>query len=135
MRPMTTHAERRPHLLIVDDEEAVAYPLSQYFRARGCQVDMATEPEEAEALVSHRRYDLAILDICLSNIRPTAGLDVLREIRRRSPGTAVIVLSGHVSAEVEREARSAGADRVLSKPMPLSELAAEVRALVGVAVG
>ena len=135
MRPMTTHAERRPHLLIVDDEEAVAYPLSQFFRARGCHVDMAMELEEAEALVSHRRYDLAILDISLSNLRATAGLDVLREIRRRSPGTAVIVLSGHVSAEVEREAWSAGADRVLSKPMPLSELAAEVRALVGVAVG
>ena len=127
--------DRRPRLLILDDEEAVAYPMSQFFRGRGCHVDMAMEAEEAEALVSHRQYDLAILDLRLSNVAPTAGLDVLKEIRRTSPGTAVIVLSGNVSSDIEHEARRAGADRVLLKPLPLPALLEAAADLAGVSLG
>jgi CheY-like chemotaxis protein len=98
-------------------------------------VDVAAEPEEAEALISHRRYDLAILDLRVTRFGGTEGLEVLREIRRRDHGTKVIMLSAYISPEVEAEARTLGASAVLRKPQPLPDLAHLAYALAGVARG
>jgi two-component system response regulator HydG len=120
------------HVLLLDDEEAILLPTARYFRSLGCTVDMAREPEEAEALVSHRRYDLAILDLRVTRFGGTEGLEVLREIRRRHHKTSVIILSAYVSPEVEEEARALGADSVIRKPQPLPDLAHLAFALMGV---
>src|SRR6476646_263403 len=106
-------------VLLLDDEEAILLPTARYFRSLGCTVDMAREPEEAEALISHRRYDLAILDLRVTRFGGTEGLEVLREIRRRDHATKVIMLSAYISPEVETEARALGASAVLRKPQPL----------------
>ena len=119
------------NVLLLDDEEAVLMPTARYFRSLGCTVDVAREPEEAEALISHRRYDLAILDLRVTRFGGTEGLEVLREIRRRDHGTSVILLSAYVSAEVEAEARALGASAVLRKPQPLPDLAHLAFALAG----
>jgi CheY-like chemotaxis protein len=118
-------------VLLLDDEEAILLPTARYFRSLGCTVDMAREPEEAEALVSHRRYDLAILDLRVTRFGGTEGLEVLREIRRRDHATSVIVLSAYISPEVEEEARALGADSVIRKPQPLPHLAHLAFALMG----
>jgi CheY-like chemotaxis protein len=119
------------HVLLLDDEEAVLLPTAHYFRRLGCTVDVAREPEEAEALINHRRYDLAILDVRVTRYGGTEGLEVLREIRRRDHHTVVIVLSAYISAEVEAEARALGAGGVLRKPHPLPDLAHLALALMG----
>jgi CheY-like chemotaxis protein len=118
-------------VLLLDDEEAVLLPTARYFRNLGCTVDVAGEPEEAEALISHRRYDLAILDLRVTRFGGTEGLEVLREIRRRDHATKVIMLSAYVSPEVETEARALGASAVLRKPQPLPDLAHLAFALAG----
>jgi len=110
-------------LLLLDDEEAILSPTAAYFRTLGFAVDVAREAEEAEALVHHRRYDVAILDLRVTPYGGTEGLEVLREIRRRHSRTVVILLSAYVSPEVEAEARALGSDAVLRKPQPLPELA------------
>jgi CheY-like chemotaxis protein len=120
---MTEQPRPRRHVLLLDDEETILLPTAKYFRSLGCAVDVAREPEEAEALVSHRHYDLAILDLRLTRYGGAEGLDVLREIRRRDHATSVIVLSAYISPEVEAEARALGADGVLGKPQPLPDLA------------
>jgi len=119
------------HVLLLDDEEAILLPTATYFRSLGFEVDTAREPEEAEALVQHRRYDLAILDLRVGAFGGTAGLEVLREIRRRDLETSVIVLSAYISSEVEAEAWALGADSVLCKPQALPELAELALALIG----
>jgi CheY-like chemotaxis protein len=118
-------------VLLLEDEEAILHPVGTYFRALGCSVDLAREPEEAAALVSHRHYDLAILDLRVTRFGGTEGLEVLREIRRRDHATSVIVLSAYISLEVEEEARALGADGVLRKPQPLPDLAHLAFALMG----
>jgi two-component system sensor histidine kinase BarA len=111
------------HLLLLDDEEAILKPTAAYFRSLGFTVDNAREPEEAEALVHHRCYDLAILDLRVTRYGGSEGLEVVREIRRRCHETCVIVLSAYISPEVEAEARALGADSVLHKPQLLPDLA------------
>jgi CheY-like chemotaxis protein len=122
-------------VLLLDDETSILLPMARYFRGLGCNVDVAREPEEAEALVLHRRYDLAILDLCLTRFGGTEGLEVLREIRRSDRGTRVILLSAYISSEVEEEAWALGADGVLRKPQPLPELAQLALALMGTSRG
>jgi len=119
----------KPLVLLLDDEESILQPTATYFRSHGCEVDSAREPEEAEALVLHRSYDLVILDLRVG-VGGAAGLEVLREIRRHDEATSVIVLSAYISSEVEAEAWALGADSVLSKPQPLPDLAQLALALM-----
>src|SRR5437899_2691196 len=48
---MTDQGASGKHILLLDDEEAILLPTAKYFRGLGCTVDMAREPEEAEALI------------------------------------------------------------------------------------
>jgi len=115
--------EATRRILFIDDEKAIQAPLVRYFARLGCKVEAAAEPEEAEALIAHHRYDLAIVDLRLGRFGNADGLDVLREIRRRRPSTSIIVLSAYVSPEVEKEATCLGAAVVLRKPQALPDLA------------
>jgi CheY-like chemotaxis protein len=132
----TIDESAQPHgkarrILLLDDEPVILRAMARYFRKLGWTVDSASEPEEAEALTAHRRYDLAILDMRLTRFGNAEGLEVLRHIRKHDPWTGVIVLSAYVSAELEEEAVRLGADVVLRKPQPLPQLAQIVLALVG----
>jgi len=109
-------------VLIVDDEESILAPLSRYFRRIGCEVVAAQEREEAEALLEHQRFDLILLDLALSGYG-LEGLEILQSLRSGTRGTPVIVLSGLVTPDLEREALRRGADAVLPKPQPLADLA------------
>jgi CheY-like chemotaxis protein len=126
--PRSEPAPRRSALLL-DDEEAILLPTATYFRSLGFAVDMAREPEEAEALVQHHHYDLAVVDLRVTPFGGAQGLDVLREIKRRQPRTSVIVLSAYISPELE--AWALGADGVLSKPQSLPVLARLALGLMG----
>ena len=120
----------------LDDEEAVLLPTARYFRSLGCTVDVAAEPEEAEALVSHRRYDLAILDLRVTRFGGTEGLEVLREIRRRDhahQGHHAERL--HLAGGGDGSADSRGRAPCSRKPQPLPDLAHLAFALTGVARG
>jgi DNA-binding response OmpR family regulator len=129
--PEATKRVLSHRILLLDDEQAILTPMARYFGKLGFTVDMASEAEEAEALISHRRYDLAILDLRLTKFSDAAGLDVLREVRKRDHWTSVIILSAHVSQDAEEEAVRLGADAVLRKPQPLPELAQLALALMG----
>ncbi len=123
-----------PRILLLDDEDAILVPMSRYFAKLGFTVDMASEAEEAEALISHRRYDLAILDLRLTKFSDAAGLDVLREIRRRDDHTSVIIVSAYASEAAEAEAVRLGAAAVLRKPQSLPELAQLALSLMGATI-
>jgi DNA-binding response OmpR family regulator len=109
--------------LLLDDEDSILVPTATYFRSLGFTVDTARETEEAEALIEHRSYDLAVLDLRVGPVGGAAGLDVLREVRRRHSAASVIVLSAYISPEVEAQAWALGADGVLCKPQSLPDLA------------
>lgn len=131
--PNPDHQKRSPsrRILLLDDEAAILAPTARYFQKLGFTVDVASEAEEAEALISHRQYDLAILDLRLTKFSDAAGLDVLRELRRRDHSTSVIILSAYACPEAEAEAVRLGADAVLRKPQPLPNLAQLALALIG----
>ncbi len=117
-------------LLIVDDEESICFSMSEYFSHHGFKVDTAREMEEAEGLIKATDYKVVIQDLRLGIARHPDGLDIIRLVHQQNPDTRIIVLTSYGSAEVEEEARRAGADVFLRKPKPLSQVAQVVQGLI-----
>lgn len=117
-------------LLIVDDEAAIRFALTEYFRGSGWTVDAAAEKEEAEALLACTPYSVVIADLRLTGIYGVEGLDIVQWSRHLRPETRVVLLTGNATPELEAEARRRGADAFLQKPLPLLELEAVVSSLL-----
>lgn len=118
-------------LLILENEETVQFALQRYFSRVGFIVDCASELEEAEALVAHTAYDLAILDLALTTTDATEGLEFLRYLRTVRSRARVIMLTAYATAAVKREAYRRGVDAFLCKPRPLAEIARVAEQLTG----
>jgi CheY-like chemotaxis protein len=124
-------------VLIVDDHYAFAEMLELALRPAlakdpGTPDDYprfvrATSVAEGLRLVSEDTpFDLAVVDLILPD---GDGTKVVREIKRRSPGTPVVVLS---ASEHLSEALAAGADEVISKRARLAEIVASLARLLGI---
>ena len=122
--------EPLPRLLVVDDEEAICFSMSEYFSLHGYKVDTARETEEAEKLLGTSEYKVVIQDLRLSLTSQSDGLDMIRTIRHHNPQARIVILTAYGSAEVEDEARRCGADAFLRKPKPLSQVAQVVQGLI-----
>jgi DNA-binding NtrC family response regulator len=120
----------RNAMLIVDDEDRILFALQSYFTACGYGVDAAQSLSQAYELIKATRYAVVITDLRMGADQ-NAGLEVVKAVHDGSPSTRVVVLTAYGNAEVERAARTYGADAFLSKPIPLGEVATTIRGLVG----
>ena len=122
-------AEHR-RLLVVDDEQAICFSMSEYFTHHGFEVDTASEIEHAERLIGSFAYQVLIQDLRLGTNKSNAGLEVIQFTRKHSPDTKIIVLTAFGTAEIEAEAKRSGAIAFLRKPQPLSQIAQVVSGLI-----
>ena len=125
-----SHESGTRTLLVVDDEESICFSMREYFSQHGFKVDTAREMEEAEGLIKATDYKVIIQDLRLGIERHPDGIEIIKLVHRRNPDTRIIVLTSYGSAEVEAEARRAGADAFLRKPKPLSQVAQVVQGLI-----
>lgn len=110
-------------ILVVDDEARIRELLRKALEKKGYQV--VTVPSVAQALdIVHREaFDCIILDVRLAG---ESGLSVLKDIRDHQSKVPVVVYSGALTEDLEKEARQAGANEVLSKTMELNHLIAQI---------
>ena len=112
-------------ILVVEDERDLAGQIVGEIRRNGFVVDCAeTIAGAAEALELHS-YSLALLDRRLPDGDATQAIPAMR---RTQPGIRVIMLSALDAVEERVEGLDAGADDYLTKPCPLVELMARIRA-------
>ena len=119
-------------ILVVDDEESILAALCDYLELRGYEVDRARSGEEAEACLGRASHSALIADLRLAPSGERSGLEVVATARRSNPQIRTLLLTAYRSPEVEEQARQAGVDQVLVKPIPLTEVA---RALGGLLDG
>ncbi|WP_199609832.1 response regulator transcription factor [Flocculibacter collagenilyticus] len=113
------------HILVVEDQDAIASNIGEYFEPKGHVLDYATNGEQAISLVALNYYDVIILDIMLPKLD---GLAVCERIRQRHPRhIPIIMLTARDSLEDKVVGFEKGADDYLTKPFALAEL--EMRCL------
>lgn len=128
MAPPSTNPELDPSplILVVDDHDSNREMVVDYLRAKGQRVESVNSGAAALQFVSDRRPRIIVLDIQMPDIN---GLEVIQQIRAEplSAETLIIALTAlAMPADQERILR-AGADRYLSKPVRLSELAQSIQ--------
>jgi signal transduction histidine kinase/CheY-like chemotaxis protein len=109
---MSDATTQLPRLLLVDDDEADRMAVRQALK----QVHfpcVVKECESAAALARHSgEFECVLLDYLIPG---TTALELLPELKRRLPGAAVVVLTGHGDEQVAVELMKAGAADYLSK--------------------
>ena len=113
-----------PSLLVVNDETNFLVLLERILSREGYQVTAVHGSEEALYRLGCKSFDLAILDI---KMYPMNGVELLAEIKRRSPSTRVIMVSGNLTDDIREQCKKLGAADYLTKPIQISELKTLVR--------
>ena len=111
-------------LLVVDDEESLRITTAAILEKEGYAVDTAASGDEAIALLDEKDYDLVLTDL---HMEGGDGLSVLNQIRRHSPLTISVVLTGFASVESAIAALQEGAYDYLVKPCDIDSMKHTIR--------
>ena len=115
---------RDGRLLVVDDEESLRITTAAILEKEGYTVDTASSGDEAIALLEQKDYDLVLTDL---HMEGGDGLSVLNQIRRHSPLTISVVLTGFASVESAIAALQEGAYDYLVKPCDIDSMKHTIR--------
>lgn len=114
----------RSNILVVDDEPSVLLTVTAILQQEGYAVDAVPDGKAAIANIASRHYDLVLTDLKMPGID---GLQVLEEVRKRSPKTVTVMMTGYASVDTALEALQRGAYEYLLKPTEVEDLKAAVR--------
>jgi len=111
-------------MLIIDDEEIVLDSCRKVFSAEGFHVVITPSPGEGLRLAGDSTFDVILCDWKMPGLD---GMDVIEEINRRSPDSAVVMISGHPTVGRATEAMKRGAMDYVSKPFSPQEITGAVQ--------
>jgi len=114
-------------ILIVDDDLKVRKTLSDILQTQGYVPIAAATGKAALDRVEEEMPVVALIDLRLEDI---SGLEVMRGIKERSPGTECIVLTGYATQKSAIEAVNLGAYSYVQKPYDMEQLLVTVRRAV-----
>jgi two-component system response regulator RegX3 len=125
---MSTHDAT---VLVVEDEDSFVEALTIGLTREGFRVQVARDGAQALDVFDAVRPDLVLLDVMLPKV---SGIDVCRELRRRSSVPIIMVTAKgeEIDAVVGLEV---GADDYVTKPYRLRELVARMRAVLRRQIG
>ena len=101
-------------VLIADDEREFRLSLAKTFRKEGFQVSAAGDGKQAEEFLNHEYYPLVVLDLKMPG---KDGLELLREIKSKTPATQVIIVTVFDDTATCQQALLVGAFACLKKPV------------------
>jgi DNA-binding response OmpR family regulator len=113
-------------ILVVDDEPETLKYVGANLKARGYQVQTASNGLDAVRACEENRPDLMVLDIGLPGLD---GFEVCAVVRRRC-ALPILILSAHGREQDIIQALDLGADDYLTKPFDVGVLLARVKAIL-----
>jgi PAS domain S-box-containing protein len=115
-------------ILVVDDDPGTCQTIGDVLRLRGYSTKIANRGGSALETLSGRGVDLAILDIQLPDV---SGLELLQSLKKSSPSTEVIIITGHPSVPTAVQAIDGSAFAYLTKPFEMDNLLSIVDKALG----
>ena len=108
-------------MLVVDDEESVAWTFSQLFEREGYKVTTSLSAADAlEQLTNGHAFDVVVTDLRME--QPEAGLEVARAAKKLKPVPIVVICTGFANLENARRALDIHVDYLATKPVDLELL-------------
>lgn len=114
-------------LLLIEDDPDLREVIQTSLQRERCVVEVARDYREAVSKLFIYQYDCILIDIMLPDGN---GLDLLREMQRRSIKHNAIIISARDAIEDKVEGLELGADDYLAKPFHLAELKARIRSVI-----
>jgi len=112
-------------ILIIEDEVTLKKTLMEGLREYGYQSDDVETLKDGAYYLGIRNYDLVLMDWMLPDGN---GIELIPEIKVKSPKTIIVVLSARDNAQSEVEALRTGADDYIKKPFDFEVLIARIEA-------
>jgi DNA-binding NtrC family response regulator len=103
-------------IMVVDDEETISELLQVFLENQGFQVVVAGSAERALEMLKTEKPEVVMLDILMPGLN---GIQCLERIKKLSPETIVIIMSGLQDEEIAKEAITLGAYDYITKPFDL----------------
>ncbi len=131
----TNPVKTQKTVLLVDDDSDFLFQNKVQLEAAGFRVVTAAGAGAAEKILADHKPDLAVVDLMMEN--PDAGFTLCYHIRKKLPGTPVIVVTSvnsetgldfDVATEAERSWIKA--DALLPKPIRFEQLQREIDRLL-----
>lgn len=108
------------NILVVEDDESSAFLLGTFLKETGASISFTTDGNEAVDFVrAHPETDLILMDILLPD---KDGFTATREIKSFARDVVVIAQTAYAFSMDHHEARRAGCDAYLTKPLNMSLL-------------
>jgi len=110
-------------ILIIDDDERLAAPLSDYFSRFDLSLVSATHPDEGKKLLEQQSFDLIILDVMLPEID---GFALCKQIKLQWQ-IPIVMLSARGDVDDRLIGLELGADDYVAKPFEPKELVMRIQ--------
>ena len=105
-------------ILVVDDNDALAKTMKEILEVSGYVAETALTGEEAKKRILEGYFSLALLDMRLPD---TSGIDLLKWIKKETPRTFVIMITGYPTLDNAVESLNFGANAYIMKPINAKE--------------
>ena len=115
------------HILVVEDEQRLAFLLRRVLLEERHTIDLAHDGETGLNLALSDTYDAVILDVMLP---VHDGFEVCRQMRAERVLSPVLMLTARGAVEDRVKGLNVGADDYLTKPFAMEEFLARVNALL-----
>jgi DNA-binding NtrC family response regulator len=113
-------------ILVVDDEQIIRESLSFILRKEAYNVEEAANGKEALSKHESNPFDIIITDIEMPEMK---GVELLRQIRQRTPQALVVIVTAFGSVETAVQALREGAADYILKPINFDDLLYRVKKL------
>jgi two-component system phosphate regulon response regulator OmpR len=125
--PTEAEPDKKPHILVVDDDERLRGLLSRFLVESGFLVSTAVDAQAARGILEHLAYDLIILDVMMPG---EDGMSLTRALKEEGLATPVLLLTALGETEQRISGLEAGADDYLPKPFEPRELLLRINAIL-----
>jgi DNA-binding response OmpR family regulator len=116
-------------VLVADDEPNIRTSVQEYLERDGfSSVDTAEDGVQAVASFGKNRHDVVVVDIIMPQ---KDGIEVLQEIKTKSPNTQVIIITGNADKDSAILAVRYGAFDYIEKPFDMAILSKTVMRAIG----
>jgi len=119
--------EEKISILLVEDEPKIRTGLKDFLEYHDYTVTEAADGSQADLLVSHKQFDLILLDLMLPKI---SGEELCQNWRRRGLHTPIIMVTAKGRESEKISGLNLGADDYVTKPFSLEELRARIEAVL-----